>query len=200
MPWRFRSLATQGELRDIPAEVVWQNYNPYPRFQGRGLGPELVFIRNDMPENKEPSIPKRPVVSHFEEVLFPYPTGISQKMGAKLKMTELVRTSEDKSGTIEVNELQTSNLNPNELELKRGKPTKRSYILAAWVRGDSKSSAGGEGEAGDKSKTIEIKPTKAGGSDELTRRPTSPRGSTRFMSPTSTCCRANSCGCGMSPT
>jgi len=30
---------------------VWQIFNPYPRFQGRGLGHELVFIRDDMPDN-----------------------------------------------------------------------------------------------------------------------------------------------------
>jgi hypothetical protein len=60
----------------MKSDVIWQVYNPYPRFQGRGLGPELVFIRNDMPDNREPFNHEAPVVSGFEEVLFPYPTGI----------------------------------------------------------------------------------------------------------------------------
>jgi ABC-2 type transport system permease protein len=151
----------QGELRNIPGEVVWQKYNPYPRFQGRGLGDELVFIRNDMPDNRDPFNYEAPVVANFEEVLFPYPTGLSQKLGASSKMIELVRTSEDRSGTIEVNKLQATNLDPDALQFERGKPTKRSYILAAWIQGEK--SAAAEGESSGQSKTVEIKPTAASG-------------------------------------
>lgn len=160
----------EGELRNIPAEVIWQNYNPYPRFQGRGLGPELVFIRNDMPDNKEPFNPAAPVAANFEEVLFPYPTGISQKLGAKLKMTELVRTSDDRSGTIEFSKLQASNLDPYTLEMERGKPTKRSYILAAWIRGDAEPGQA-SGAEGDKAKTVEIKPTSAEAKSDAAEKP-----------------------------
>lgn len=127
----------EGELRSIPGQVVWQDYNPYPRFQGRGIGPELVFIRSDMPDNRMPFNPEAPVVSHFEEVLFPYPTGLSQKLGAKLKLTELVRTSEERSGVIDVNKLRASDFDPLMLELERGRPTRRSYILAGWIQGEA---------------------------------------------------------------
>jgi ABC-2 type transport system permease protein len=144
---------------------VWQIFNPYPRFQGRGLGPELVFIRNDMPDNKDPFNAKEPVVSQFEEVLFPYPAGITQKMGAKLKFTELVATSADRSGTIDVMELQGAQLDPYMLDQKRGRPTKRSYTIAAWIRGDAAdatlpSAESKVGEA-EKPKTVEVTPVKA---------------------------------------
>jgi ABC-2 type transport system permease protein len=164
----------QGELGAVPGEVIWQNYNPYPRFQGRGLGPELVFIRNDMPDNREPFNHEAPVVSNFEEVLFPYPTGLSQKMGARLKMTELVRTSEDRSGIIDANKLQATNLDPYMLEMERGRPTKRSYILAAWIQGEGKAADAAEGAgdgAGKKAKTVEVKPTAAVGASEAAKAP-----------------------------
>jgi ABC-2 type transport system permease protein len=148
-----RSSKMPGQ-RAMKSDVIWQVYNPYPRFQGRGLGPELVFIRNDMPDNREPFNHEAPVVSGFEEVLFPYPTGISQQMGAKLKMTELVRSADGRSGTIDTNKLQATQLDPISLELERGRPSKQGYILAAWIRGDAKAEGA---ESADKS--VEIKPT-----------------------------------------
>jgi ABC-2 type transport system permease protein len=160
----------EGELRSIPGVVVWQDYNPYPRFQGRAIGPELVFIRNDMPDNRMPFNPDAPVVANFEEVLFPYPTGLSQKLGAKLKMTELVRTSEERSGVIDVSKLQAANFDSLTLELERGRPTRRSYILAAWIQGpaplpseSSASSQTSSGAEGGKlaAQGVKITPTKA---------------------------------------
>jgi ABC-2 type transport system permease protein len=140
----------EGELRQPPDEVVWQKYNPYPRFAGR-LEPELVFIRDDMPDTKEPFNREVPAVSHFEEVLFPTPTGVTQKLGAKLKMTDLVSTSDDRAGTIEAMKFQTTD--PSQLDRERGNPTKRSYTLAAWIRGEpstpekpATSGGGAEGE------------------------------------------------------
>ena len=118
----------------MPGEVVWQDYNPYPKFQGRELGPELVFVRDDMPEQQgSRSTAEEPVVSHFEEVLFPYPTGISQKIGAKLKFTELVSTADEQSGTIDVNELQADRMRP----LRAGRRSAASQPSAAtrWPPG-----------------------------------------------------------------
>src|SRR6266436_3402533 len=54
------------------------------------------------------------------------------------------------------------------MEIERGKPSKQSYILAAWVRGEgtAKGSEGGEGEGAGKTKTVEVKPTAAGESEK----------------------------------
>jgi ABC-2 type transport system permease protein len=140
-------------MRPTHSEVIWQDYNPYGKFQR--LPNELVFVRSGMPDNRAPFNPEMPVVSNFEEVLFPYPTGISQQMGAKLKMTELVRTGEGRSGTIDVNKLQATQLDPDALDIERGRPSKQGYIIGAWIRGDAKTD---ESETGD-AKTVEIKPT-----------------------------------------
>jgi ABC-2 type transport system permease protein len=148
-----------GAPRPMKGEVVWQDYNPYPKFEGQGLDPELVFIRDDMTNSSSSFNPDEPVVSHFEEVLFPFPTGITKKMGAKVDVTELVRTADGISGTIDVNKLQTDRMDERALIRSRGRPTTRGYILAAWIRGEGESAAGGEGEDAEKGKTVEIKPT-----------------------------------------
>src|SRR4029079_11811874 len=106
--------------------------------------------------------PEVPAVAHFEEVLFPFPTGITQKMGAKTKVTELVRTADRLSGTIDIDKLQSDRMDTRLLDRDRGKPSARGYILAAWIRGESEGGAGGAD--GDEKKTVEIKNTSAGGS------------------------------------
>ena len=46
--WAFSRPATKASCVRRKGEVVWQDYNPYPKFQGRDLDPELVFVRDDM--------------------------------------------------------------------------------------------------------------------------------------------------------
>jgi ABC-2 type transport system permease protein len=123
-----------GGQGDVPATVVWQKYNPYPKFQMGSIGDELVFIRNDAPGAKNAFNPEEPVAAKFEELLFPYPTGITPKSGSKLTFTPLVETSATESGTIPALDLQGTH--PSELAEKRGKPTERKYTLAAWIRGE----------------------------------------------------------------
>jgi ABC-2 type transport system permease protein len=137
----------EGDRGPVPGQVVWQQFNPYPRFP---LPHELVFIRDDMPDNLQPFNRQEPVVSRFEEVLFPNPTGITQRIGGKLKFSELVSTSEDRSGTIDILELRGGQFDPLSIEEKRGKPTKRSYTLAAWIRAEGTSAAATEAKSDEK--------------------------------------------------
>src|SRR5207248_5725635 len=115
---------------------------------GGDLDPELVFIRDDMMMRGDAAKgtrsafnPEEPVVWHFEEVLFPFPTGITQKMGAKTKMVELVRTADKISGTIDVDKLEADRADERLLQRDRGRPSPRGYILAAWIRGEAESAA-----------------------------------------------------------
>ncbi len=145
--WKALEIQPTGFEHDAmppPGEVIWQDYNPYPVFAGRDvLGPEFVFVRDDMADNKQPFNREEPVVAHFEEVLFPYPTGIAQRIGAKLKFTELVSTADGRSGTIDAMKLQS--LRRDELNQERGKPGKTGHTLVAWIRGEPPA-AGGIGQ------------------------------------------------------
>ncbi|MBW3598973.1 MAG: Gldg family protein [Planctomycetes bacterium] len=78
-------------------EVVWQQYNPYPKLQLQGIVPEFVFIRPEAPseeENFQPFNPNSPITSGLEEVLFMFPGGLEQTEDAPddLEYTELVTT------------------------------------------------------------------------------------------------------------
>ena len=66
--------------------------------------------------------------------------------------------------TIDAMELEMGGDNPYTLSLKRGKPTKRSYTLAAWIRGEVEAGKGreggeGEGQADDVKSKVTTKAT-----------------------------------------
>jgi ABC-2 type transport system permease protein len=137
--WSALGIKVTGEpepTNPVPAVIVWQDFNPYPKFQVRGIGPELVFIRDDAPGAKASFAPDQPAVAGFEELLLPYPTGVAQAIGSKLKFAELVATSPTISGTLTVENWQANQFDPLLLEKERGKPTDRKYVLAAWIRGE----------------------------------------------------------------
>jgi ABC-2 type transport system permease protein len=138
-----------GEFGDVPAAIVWQDFNPYPKFQIRGIGPELVFIRNDAPGATNAFNPKEPVCARFEELLIPYPTGISQALGSKLSFTELIATSSTIAGTIKVSDWQANAFDPYLLRDKRGRPAKGKFTLAAWIRAEEPA-GGADAKQGEK--------------------------------------------------
>ncbi|MEX2173914.1 MAG: Gldg family protein [Pirellulaceae bacterium] len=125
-----------GNPAETPAVIVWQDYNPYPKFQLNSIGPELVFLRNDAPGTKNAFNPTEPVTAGFEELFFPFPTGMTQKSGSQLDFTELVSTSSTVAGEISVDVWQQNSFDPYLLASKMGQPTGHKYILAAWVRAD----------------------------------------------------------------
>jgi ABC-2 type transport system permease protein len=139
--WEVLGIQVTGDAGNargpVPAEIVWQDYNPYPKFQMRGIGPELVFVRDDAPGAKDAFNPAEPVCSRFEELLIPYPSGIMQASGSPLKFTELVATSSTEAGTISADDWRANSFDPYMLNEKRGKPTGRKYVLAAWIRSES---------------------------------------------------------------
>jgi ABC-2 type transport system permease protein len=138
--WKVLGIQVTGDSPsdipgDVPATIVWQDFNPYPKFRGfRGVGPELVFIRDDAPGAINAFNPNEPVCAGFEELLLPYPTGISQALGSKLSFTELIATSGTLSGTVKVSDWQMGASDPYLLDEKRGKHAKGKFTLAAWIR------------------------------------------------------------------
>jgi ABC-2 type transport system permease protein len=126
----------KGDLAGVPAAVVWQEYNPYPKIKFRQIGPEFVFVSNEAPGAKNAFNPAEPLCAKFEELLLLFPTGISQKLGSKLSFTELVATGAAAAGTISVSDWQANAFDPYLLQDKRGKPSEKKFTLAAWIRGD----------------------------------------------------------------
>jgi ABC-2 type transport system permease protein len=164
--WNALGISVTGDTGvagPIPAVVVWQAYNPYPKIQITNIGPELIFVRNDAPGADNAINQSLAVTAGFEELLFPFPTGIQKKSGSPLSFTELVSTSGQLSGTVNIAEMQTA-LDPSMLATIRKKsPEDEKFVLAAWIRGD-KQDAGAEkgGKAKEAAQDEATKPVAAG--------------------------------------
>ncbi len=121
-----------------PDQVIWQDYNPYPKFTDFNRNKEFVFV-DAACGAKPPFDPKDPISSGLQQLLFPFPGAIVQLNSASsdLHFEPLVKTGE-RTGTVRFNELMQmtpfgprGELNPN----RRLFPTNRSYDLAAHIEG-----------------------------------------------------------------
>jgi ABC-2 type transport system permease protein len=119
-----------------PAQVIWQQYNPYPK-AGDMFPPEFVFVDEGI--TKEPFNEESPMVADLQQVLFPFPGSVDQaKLNETgLDFTWLARTG-DETGTVPMRELmrmgmfgQPAGLNEN----PRRQPTDLPYTLAARIEG-----------------------------------------------------------------
>ena len=142
--WNALSIQTTGGdsvgAAQVPAVIVWQAFNPYPKFQVSGITPELVFIREDAPGTKDVFNPKEAVVAGFEELLLPFPTGLAKQPPAAgapprdLDFIPLVSTSAEIAGKISAEDFNANSFDFGLLRAKRGFPTGEKYVLAAWIR------------------------------------------------------------------
>ena len=119
--------------------VVWQAYNPYPKF-GANMPHEWVFVDYGSGAS-HPFNTKSSISSKLQQVLFLFPGAVMGLNSSPLKFTELVSTSE-RTGTVRWDQILERNfmgaprMNP-ELPLLE-KPTNDKYVLAAQIHGKLK--------------------------------------------------------------
>ncbi len=130
--WRLLGVDFAGE------NVVWQDYNPYPKFGA--IPHEWVFI-DDGCGAKEPFNLSSPISRMLQQVLFLYPGAVQGLNSSSLKFEELITTGE-RTGTIRQDQLLERSfmgqprMNPEIPFLE--KPTKEKYTMAARIRGKLK--------------------------------------------------------------
>jgi ABC-2 type transport system permease protein len=117
-----------------PDQIIWQDYNPYPK--ASHFPREFVFV-GDGCGVKEPFNPRDAVTAGLQQLLFPFPGALSKKNASDLEFTPLARTGE-KTGTVRFGDLMQMSpfgrgggLNP----ARRQIPTNVSYVLAAHIQG-----------------------------------------------------------------
>jgi ABC-2 type transport system permease protein len=123
---------------DFPADqIVWQDYNPYPKFSQ--FPKEFVFVDSGC-GNPRPFNPKDPISADLQQVLFPFPGHLSKMNTSEMEFIPLIKTGEE-TGTVLYRDLMQmtpfgprGGLNPD----RRQMPTGTSYVLAARVRGKLK--------------------------------------------------------------
>ncbi|QDU31953.1 ABC-type uncharacterized transport system [Anatilimnocola aggregata] len=158
----IKPLGDAGPASPAPGVIVWQKYNPYPRFQMPGIGPELVFIREEAPGAKNVFNSSEKAVAGFEELLLPFPGGIEQAIGSKMKFNELVTTASQGTGTLDVNKwmMNRGNLREMQKEYSTGE-TGRRYVLAAEIIGPPPAGTEGDAKKSDDTKSADKKDDEA---------------------------------------
>lgn len=124
--WKTLGVEVRGD------EVVYQEFNPYPR---AGTGPDAitplwVFIDAGEPGAQQPFNPDSPIVSGLQQLLFFFPGAVEQTDGSKLDFTPLATTG-NLTGYIPQSELRMAQGNMGLRLQKTGAP----YIMAARVSG-----------------------------------------------------------------
>ncbi len=148
--WRLLGVDFVGD------QIVWQNYNPYPK--ASHFPREFVFIDEGCGA-EEPFNPHNPITSGLQQLLFPFPGSVSKLNASSLAFVPLASTGE-KTGTVRFSEIMQmgpfgprGGLNPNRRQI----PTNVSYVLAAHIQGKvqiieegDKGEEGVKGEKGEK--------------------------------------------------
>jgi len=156
-PWMGGQPPEKGDIRPLWAalgidfssdQVVWQDYNPYPKLSH--LPAEFVFV-DEGTGAAEPFNESAEISSRLQHLLFPFPGSITKLHASDLQFTSLVRTG-DQTGTVRYWEVMQPSLfggmgpiNPN----RRQVPTSIAYVLAAEIHGklpDARSSDDDEEE------------------------------------------------------
>lgn len=120
-----------------PDQVIWQNYNPYPK--ASQFPQEFVFV-GEGSGAKEPFNPRDPISSGLQQMLFPFPGAVAKLNASSLDFKPLATTGEN-TGTVRFGDLmqtspfgQRGGLNPNRWQT----PTNIAYIMAAHIQGPIK--------------------------------------------------------------
>ena len=130
-----------------PDQIIWQDYNPYPKLAQ--LDREFVFV-DPACGASEPFDPNHPVTSGLQHLLFPFPGAIQPLNVSQLDFRPLVRTG-DRTGFVRYQDLLEMSLfgTPGRLNpLRRQYPTQTPYILAAHIRGKLPAAASGQAASG----------------------------------------------------
>jgi ABC-2 type transport system permease protein len=139
MPFMQPQRLPQGDISQLwkllgvdftDRQVVWQNYNPYPKLQQIAEIPEFVFVGKGSGA-KEPFAVNDPISSGLQQMLFPFPGAVRKLNSSNLDFIPLARTG-DKTGTVDCSDLlDRGRINPN----VQRTTTHDNYVLAAHLRG-----------------------------------------------------------------
>ena len=119
------------------SDVVWQNYNPYPKFRDSNAPKEFVFVEDKA--MREPFNEDDPISSRMEQLLFPFPGLFLRDCALDLEVHAAGHGHVPGNGGRAVrsdrraNEFGGPRLNPNLPYLERHRREK--YVLAARITG-----------------------------------------------------------------
>lgn len=122
--WSLLNAKVTGE------QVIYQEFNPYPRAGTgpNGINPLWVFIDAGEPGAQQPFNPLDPIVSGMQQLLFFYPGAVGQTGDSDLEFEPLAVTG-NLTGYLPQSELRAGN------QQLRQAATGDNYIMAARING-----------------------------------------------------------------
>jgi ABC-2 type transport system permease protein len=123
------------EVEFSDREIVWQDYNPYPKLTELRRRPEYVFVGAGSGA-PEPFNETSPISTGLQQVLLMFAGFVRPQVGAGMEFTPLLMTG-TQSGVVAYDEMVQrtifgpGGLNPN----RRHRLTQHPYALAAHVQG-----------------------------------------------------------------
>ncbi|MDO5552725.1 MAG: Gldg family protein [Planctomycetia bacterium] len=120
-------------------QVLWNNYNPYPKLAG--LSEEFLFVdarpmvfdnkdKQDESSSKQPFDPNTPAVSHLEHLLFPFAGYLNADPRGESQVTPLIRS--EALGTALVKDIVPSGIRSAS---RTRTDRKNLYTIAAKISG-----------------------------------------------------------------
>jgi ABC-2 type transport system permease protein len=140
--WKAIGIDPPGEagFGGFSPDIAWQQYNPYPRLQIRGIPDAWVFASNNASVDGTALNPDNSITSGLDEILFPVPGVIDPDTESDLQFTPLVRTG-DPSGMMRYQDFKENEQNPVRLIAAQGPPRGKALVLAADIRGKTPAAA-----------------------------------------------------------
>lgn len=131
--WDLLNIEMVGkrEAGGFEAQVVWQDFNPYPKTTGfRQVTDQWVFVGPDAPGAEDALSSKDAITNKLSQLLFLFPGAIASRGGSDLTFTKLVTTG-NQTGVIDVDALQSAGANPRFKQV----PKAERYVMAAHITG-----------------------------------------------------------------
>ena len=117
-------------------QIVWQDYNPFPKVSNFDEMQEFVFVDNACGA-KEPFTESEAISSRLQRMLFPFPGSIDTPNTSTMKVVPLVETSTE-AGYVDYDEMMfqpipflPADINPR----RKQEAGSGSYVLAARISG-----------------------------------------------------------------
>lgn len=152
-------------------DIVWQSYNPYPQIGFSYMGPEFVYVRDEIPYERG-SIhgfsQEDAVTKGLEEVLFPFPGGVKRISGTGLEFEKLAVTNGDISGNYPFNKWMENRMDLQQLSEERGSPSGEK-VIAARITGKRKDAVQKMADDADEKKSDEGDNKEADKKDEASK-------------------------------
>ncbi|WP_417739540.1 Gldg family protein [Rosistilla oblonga] len=128
-------------------DIVWQQYNPYPKMAALGLDDQWLFAKEEAPGAEDALSEANPITAGLREILFIYAGAITAKKDSVLKHTPLVQTGMA-TGLIPLAKLQPAMRDPNTLRAEQG-DFKGIQTIAMAIEGPASAEAKTEDSAAD---------------------------------------------------